>query len=303
MTFRLSIAILCVNLGLECPPLRADAAAQAVSLPNAAAKLIVPLLDAPLRDPSVCRGPEGRYYLTGTTGVPGLEPINGGIALWRSADLIHWQSLGEIWNIDRDGTWQKSLPGQVTERSNGTPAPVPAVLAPEIHYVNNRFTICYAMNTGGIGLIESSTGDAIGPYRDLGRLIEQGTDPTLFVEATGEAYLIYGRGMVAPLSDDLRSLKEPPRPLAFSPGGYLNTLPPDSDRSLRLGFHLRREGAVYQLAYHRSSDRLHRSSADVYVAQARDLFGPYQQSYLAIPHAAAACMHVSNVGGSAHGDL
>lgn len=296
MTLRLTIAILCVNLGLWSRTLPADVlgqAALAVSLPNADAKLIVPLLDVPLRDPSVCRGPEGRYYLTGTTGLPGLEPINRGIELWRSVDLIHWESLGEIWNIDRDGTWQRALKKRATERRNPLAS---AVRAPEIHFVKNRFIICYSMTTGGIGLIESSTGDAIGPYRDLGRLIEQGTDPTLFAETTGEVYLIYGRGMVATLSDDLRSVRGRPRRLAFSPGGYLNTLPLDSDRPMRLGFHLRREGAVYQLSYRRSRDRLHRTSDDVYVTHARNLFGPYQTSYLAIPHAAGTCLFRTPAG-------
>ena len=94
MTLRLTIAILCVNLGLWSRTLPADVlgqAALAVSLPNADAKLIVPLLDVPLRDPSVCRGPEGRYYLTGTTGLPGLEPINRGAVAVRGPD-----PLGEL---------------------------------------------------------------------------------------------------------------------------------------------------------------------------------------------------------------
>ena len=29
-------------------------------------QLVKPVLDVPLRDPSVCRGPGGAYYLTGT---------------------------------------------------------------------------------------------------------------------------------------------------------------------------------------------------------------------------------------------
>lgn len=296
MTSRITIAILCVNLGLWCPTLRAEAvteASLAVSLPNADAKLIAPLLDAPLRDPSVCPGPDGYYYLTGTTGAAGWESVSDGISLWRSADLIHWESLGEIWNVHRDGSWQRALQTEANERRS---RPAPAVWAPEIHFIKNRVYICYSMNTGGIGLIESSTGDAMGPYRDLGRLIEQGSDPTLFVEATGEVYLIYGRGMVAALSDDLRSVQGQPRPLTFSPGGYLDTLPLDSNRPLHLGCHLRREGGVYQLSYRRSSDRLHRSTVDVYVAHARDLFGPYQKSYLAIPHAAGACLFRTPAG-------
>ena len=43
------------------------------------------LMDTPLRDTSICRGPEGLWYLTGT-----VEPFwayNEGIKVWRSPDL------------------------------------------------------------------------------------------------------------------------------------------------------------------------------------------------------------------------
>ncbi len=56
------------------------------------------LMDTPLRDPSICRGPDGTYYLTGT-----VEPFWGfnnqnGIKVWKSPDLTtgnRWASSGD----------------------------------------------------------------------------------------------------------------------------------------------------------------------------------------------------------------
>ena len=45
------------------------------------------LMDTPLRDTSICQGPDGVWYLTGT-----VEPFwgfNEGIKLWKSPDLTN----------------------------------------------------------------------------------------------------------------------------------------------------------------------------------------------------------------------
>jgi hypothetical protein len=62
------------------------------------------LMDTPLRDTAICRGPNGTWYLTGT-----VEPFwnyNEGIKVWKSPDLIHWEPLGFVWKYG-DSPWHK----------------------------------------------------------------------------------------------------------------------------------------------------------------------------------------------------
>ena len=67
-----------------------------------------PLFDFPLRDTSICVGPDKTYYLTGTTGDPKhwWHTNEGMIRVWKSTDLKKWEPLGSVWRID-EGTWQK----------------------------------------------------------------------------------------------------------------------------------------------------------------------------------------------------
>ena len=62
---------------------------------------VQPLFDTPLRDTAIARGPDGTYYLTGTTGTERPDgtvnfAINEGIRLWRSKDLKTWDDLGLV---------------------------------------------------------------------------------------------------------------------------------------------------------------------------------------------------------------
>lgn len=74
-----------------------------------------------IRDPYIVLGPDDFYYLTGTTALPGeprepREPYNTGlrdrsmvgwkVRVWRSKDLIRWDSLGAPYSI-KDGIWYR----------------------------------------------------------------------------------------------------------------------------------------------------------------------------------------------------
>lgn len=49
------------------------------------------LMDSYLRDPSICRGHDNYWYLTGT-----INPAVG-IQIWKSKDFITWETLGIVW--------------------------------------------------------------------------------------------------------------------------------------------------------------------------------------------------------------
>lgn len=68
---------------------------------------VKPILDIPLRDPAICRGPDNIYYLTGTAATIGEEgepdfANNDGVYLWRSKNRQDWQPLGGHGAVFRD---------------------------------------------------------------------------------------------------------------------------------------------------------------------------------------------------------
>lgn len=102
--------------------------------------------DGWFRDPYIVVGPDGYYYLTGTTPNPNdprelNDPYNSGlddpsitgsaapsivgsvVRLWRSADLAQWEDLGIVFSMT-DGYWAdvqpeafKTAPPIVDDRS------------------------------------------------------------------------------------------------------------------------------------------------------------------------------------------
>ena len=79
-----------------------------------------PVIDTWMRDTYVMAGPDGYYYLTGTTATPGREfpsgrvhcwDYNDGLYLWRSKDLKNWESMGLIWSFDHDAAEMKTQSG------------------------------------------------------------------------------------------------------------------------------------------------------------------------------------------------
>ena len=91
-------AILSIALGLmmfsawpgHAAPAKVSAEAGVTNLPP-----IQPLFDYPVRDTCVCVGPDGTYYLNGTTGHPTWWETNEGMRVWKSKDLKTWTNVQE----------------------------------------------------------------------------------------------------------------------------------------------------------------------------------------------------------------
>jgi hypothetical protein len=219
-----------------------------------------PLFDFPVRDTSVCLGPDKTYYLIGTTGAPTWWKTNEGIRMWTSKDLKTWEPLGLVWSFEKDMTWQK-------KRGENQ-----AIWAPEIHYFNKTFWIAYCVNYQGTGILKSSTGKPEGPYVDIkpdGPLTGE-IDASLFHDDDGKVYFVYQNGKIARLKDDMSGLAEEPKFLKPANAGHV-------------GF----EGAFI----FKANNRYYLSCADFiegryhcYVASSKDLYGPYGDRYLAVPH-------------------
>jgi beta-xylosidase len=264
----------------------ADAPAPAASAqPATALPKLRKLLDVGLRDTSICRAPDGMYYLTGT-----VEPFwnyNQGIQLWKSPDLVNWTPLGFVYKYG-DSPWQKKYL-----------AAKKPLWAPEIHYLKGNFWLTYSLpgwdgtaKTSGCGLLRSTTGKPEGPYADVQpdeRLGDE-IDASIFEDDDGTVYYLWHSGKIARMKPDMSGLAEPYH--------WLKTVTSDPNpkhhSSLCAGIfgkdsfdHVGFEGAYL----FKANGRYYLSCAEGYegrytcmMASATNIYGPYSARYEAIPH-------------------
>lgn len=157
---------------------------------------VEPIADVHLRDPFIMTGADGRYYMTGT-----YDPVDWSntkeIHVYRSDDLSAWEDLGAVWNYERDATWQKKL---IADGSS-------PIWAPELHYINGNYYICYSLGWGAMAgsVLKSKTGLPEGPYEDIcGRALFDYIDSTFFVDDDGTVYAIFSDGRYAKMSRDMK---------------------------------------------------------------------------------------------------
>lgn len=160
---------------------------------------IRPFLDAHVRDPVVCLGGDGNYYMTGSTG-DNIWAVNDGVELWRSSDLRDWTYLGLVWSIERDGGWER----QWRMRKG---VPFRALWAPEIHFIRSNYFIVHSVSRAGLAILKSSSGKPEGPYVHAfspDKHLRKGIDATLYEDAGGSVWFTYGSAdEIVRLKDDL----------------------------------------------------------------------------------------------------
>jgi len=162
---------------------------------------IKPLLKLHIRDTVICLGGDGNYYMTGSTG-DNIWAFNDGVELWRSPDLQNWTYVGLVWDVRKEGTWEKT-PRNLHGKE------VVSIWAPEIHYLKklNTYAIVLSMAPSGITILKSSTGRPEGPYVNPvpgGGMLRPGIDPTLFEDDDGKVYFANGAGgVISLMKDDL----------------------------------------------------------------------------------------------------
>lgn len=268
-----------------------------------------PLFEAPLRDTSICKGADGQWYLTGTYDAArkGDFQNNDGIWLWRSGDCKTWEPIGQVWSIERQATAPQSA-WQKQQRVNPDDPRGPlarGMVSPEIHCFADTYWLTYSMNAQGTGLLKSTSGKPEGPYEDLGRITEQGTDASLFVDDDGSVYWVVGQGFVARMKPDCSGLAEAPRLLrpAFFPPlthGEHTMRATQAPRTLgQAGAFLFKAEGRYWLCAATVRDRLGVGCYDTFVAGSDALMGPYDEPKLMIPHGGQTTVF-RGPGGSLH---
>lgn len=248
---------------------------------------IRPLLELHIRDPQICIGGDGAYYMTGSTG-DNIWAFNDGIELWRSVDLVDWSYLGLVWSLDREGGWAASWRAR-------RGVPFRAIWAPEIHYINENYYLCFSVSRAGLGILRSTTGRPEGPYEyafSPDAHLRRGIDSTLFQDDDGGVYLTYGSAdEIVRLKDDLSGYAEDWKRIEFEPAQCI--VARDRDRCLRgentLGYEgatlFKKDGLYYLGAVGNVEGRY-----SFVFAVSENLHGPYRMR-----HEAAPCAGGGNV--------
>jgi len=236
-------------------------------------KFLAPVITNQIRDAQVCRGPDGTFYLTGTTGDdeflrPGTNAWlrNPGIQIFKSTDQHHWQSLGWVWTFERDGTWNQDF------GTFGARGLARGIFAPELHFLKGKFWLIYSVNHTtakhrfGIGLACADRPE--GPWREMSpeHPLTDGFDPSLFEDDDGKVYLLKQGGEIAELAPDMTHLLAPPRQLAaenFPSVGYEGV------------YLFKHQGKYFLTAAEWNVHADGTQSYDSMVAISTNLFGPY----------------------------
>lgn len=232
-----------------------------------------------IRDPYITLGPDDIYYLTGTQPREGdpreaKNPYNIGLGdqsivgdqvrVWRSKDLVSWESLGPVFTVD--DTMQARTGKKLSNRY---------IWAPEVHWLGNRWALvhCPARHSS---LVLSAGAALKGPWTypmkgSMGRR----HDPSLFIDTDGRRYMLWGNTFVAALSADLTSyVGDPVRidPSDSRPG-------PDGQPLRRIGHEgatmIKVAGKYVHLGTAWSTDRGRKGSYNLYYCVADQIAGPY----------------------------
>ncbi len=240
---------------------------------------IKPLLEVHLRDTIIRPGGDGYFYLTGSTG-DNIWDTNNGIELWRSKNLQNWEYRGVVWDIDRDGTWQKQCR---------------YIWAPEIHYIKGNYYMSYCMAggpNGGTGLLKSATGRAEGPYLDLspGGKLTGGIDATLFEDTDGAVYFTWGRGTtIYRMKDDMSGFADAGHEVQIEAASLAKAKEQGKGASAAFeGASLFKRngkyyigGAIFIGGIDRAAGRNGRYSSAIMISE--NIYGPYRQWHEAVP--------------------
>ena len=246
------------------------------------------IMDVWMRDPYITLGPDGLYYLTGTTANrndprwpedrynAGLDnPVNKpdappsivgqGVRIWQSADLVNWTELPTTFTLDK-GYWAEANP----EAFATIPRKDWRLWAPEVFFHHGKWIIVHttpAPVKGGANLAIANGPGFAGPFsHPMGANMEKRHDPSLFLDPVDDQlYLLWGNTLIAPIKADYSGFAA--EPVRIDP----------SDRRIgHEGATLRKIGDKYvHLGTAWSTDQMRKGSYNLYYCESDHPMGPY----------------------------
>lgn len=243
-----------------------------------------------IRDPYIVRGPDGFYYLTGTSPVAGdpreqSDPYNSGLGteslvgwhanVWRSEDLVEWDPLDSPYTL-RDGTWFAENPGRFKEVDEGQWR----LWAPELHWIESKkkWALVHTSPSpvAGANLSLSAGLEVAGPWSNpMGAAIRKKHDPSLFRDDDGTWWMIWGATTIAPLKPDFSGFSG--EPIEIQPASTAS----DATAGLKMGHEgcliMKIEGRYVLFGTGWSTGKMRRGSYNLYYATADQITGPYSE--------------------------
>lgn len=167
-----------------------------------------PVLRGMYPDPSMCAGPNGKFYL-----VCSSFQYFPGVPLFESEDLINWKQIGHCLT-------RKS---QLLLEKNDTAS---GIYAPTIRFNKGRFYMVVT-NVENIGNFYVYTDDIYGEWSEPVKVEQNGIDPSLFFDDDGKVYFIsngndsQGRGFIQMSEIDVETGKKltENEPIWYGTGG------------------------------------------------------------------------------------
>ncbi|MCM2371767.1 family 43 glycosylhydrolase [Rhodopirellula sp. ICT_H3.1] len=249
-----------------------------------------------IRHPYITLGPDGYYYLTGiqpnegdprevenpyNIGLGDQSIVGNQVRVYRSQDLIEWESLGVPFSIDDTLSAKKA--GKSPSR----------IWAPEIHWMPKVEQLSEVNRIPGVdqmsgywalvhcpqnvaSLAISNDSELARPWsHPMGSKLGQRHDPSLFTDDDGTVYLLWRNTMIAPLSKDFTHYTS--EPVRIDPSG---TRPGPNGSPIT---HIGHEGATMikvgrkyvHLGTAWSTDQIRKGSYNLYYCVADNITGPY----------------------------
>jgi arylsulfatase len=219
-----------------------------------------------MRDPFIQLNSDGYYYLSCTRRLENLklEKPKGGIEVFRSKDLVNWESLGLIWTTN-ESVWGQKMEQRAVSEENKHSVKSVMIWAPEIHFINNKWIVVYTSNQGSANLMISKDNKLQGPFLEpFGTDFGNHHDPTIFMDGD-QPWLVDKIAEITPLKKDFTGFDG--EPIKIGP----------SDRKMG------HEGAyiikikdkyiLFGTAW--STDKMRQGTYNLYYAVSDNLAGPY----------------------------
>ena len=235
-----------------------------------------------IRDPYITQGPDGAYYLTGTTPLPNdprqiADPYNTGLRelsvvgwkaqVWRSKDLIKWKSLGTPFTLE-DGIWKQVYPKRFAQADTSKWR----LWAPELHWLGDRWALVHTspapVKGGNFSLTRGAKVSR--PWANpFGKDIGIKHDPSLFKDDDGSWWMIWGATKIAKLKTDFSGFAS--EAITIGPSGKTRKMGHEGCLIHKIG----NKYVLFGTGW--STGEMRRGSYNLYYATADKITGPYSE--------------------------
>ena len=224
--------------------------------------------DVWMRDPFIELAPDGYYYLSCTrqNSNLGLEKPKGGIEVFRSVDLVTWESLGVIWNTSQS-EWGKKMEERAVSPKNKHDVKEAMIWAPESHFINGKWVVLYTSNQGAANLMLSEGAELKGPFLEpFGTNFGSHHDPSIFMDGN-QPWLVAKIAQITRLKKDFSGFD----------GESITIGPSDRKMGHEGAYIVKFENKYILFGTAWSTDTMRHGTYNLYYATADKITGPYNE--------------------------